>query len=92
MELVEYLLFLASSIGFWFGFSVFTSLFQARALMCSFFDHVIIEDNQWHYQQEFRSRKTEQCIKKKDLEIVISTILSKISRNDPNIAIIKKKR
>ena len=87
MELVEYLLFMASSVGFWFGFSLFTFLFQFKSLINSLIADApcVIETNfcggdvnHDYSRTKGVKRGDNEFVTRKDLDRFISNILFRI--------------
>lgn len=94
METIEYLLFMASCIGFWLGFSFISFLLQARALFDILFQNFVCglgDDckrgsrndlqgrvHSYHDQGNSSHDDGHEILRKKDLEKVIEKILFKI--------------
>lgn len=86
MESVEYLLFMASCIGFWFGFSALSFLFQTKTLLSSLIPDLpyTIETNFCGNELQARPRNVrrvdcrDEVLKRKDLDEAVANILFKI--------------
>ena len=96
MELVEYILFIGTCTGFWFGFSIISSVSNIHSMIISLIHRHLYGENKNNTDTEIfeydrvkyncmnydHSNKRDRFLTRNDLDIVIMKVLSKLLSNE----------
>lgn len=86
MELVEYILFIGTCTGFWFGFSIFSFVSNINSMIISLIHGYLYGENKNNTGTEIfdydHTNKRDRFLTRNELDIIIMKVLSKLLSNE----------